>query len=78
MKKKAAAFVFLLACTGMLTGFQNVNAAELTQIDTSIPIQPGARIAVVSKNTKGQFWDLVKSGMQDALTAVNEAYGFGK
>lgn len=78
MNKRKAVIAFLLACAGALAGPRGVRAAELTQINTDIPIQPGARIAVVSKNTKGQFWDLVRSGMQDALTAVNEAYGFGK
>ena len=40
------------------------------------PVQPGARIAVVSKSVKGEFWKLVKKGMKDAVTDANEAYGF--
>ncbi len=47
-------------------------------IDVSIPIQEGARIAVVSKNTKGEFWDLVRKGMEDAVQDVNDAYGYKK
>lgn len=50
----------------------------IPELDTSVPIQPGARIAVVSKNTKGQYWDLVRKGMEEAVQAVNAAYGFEK
>lgn len=57
---------------------KDCRAFELTQIDSTIPVQSGARIAVVSKNTRGQYWDLLKEGMQDALTAVNTSYGFEK
>ncbi|MDO4339156.1 MAG: substrate-binding domain-containing protein [Eubacteriales bacterium] len=49
-----------------------------SEIDTSIPIQAGARVAVVSKNTKGEFWELVNQGMEEAVDAVNEAYGYEK
>ncbi len=47
-----------------------------SEIDTSIPIQTGARVAVVSKNTEGEFWDLIQKGMEDAVNEVNAAYGF--
>lgn len=50
----------------------------LSEIDTEIPIQAGARIAVVSKSTKGEFWDLIHAGMEEAVEAVNKAYGFEK
>ena len=50
----------------------------IPEIDTSVQIQAGARIAVVSKSVKGQFWSMVKRGMEDAVKAVNEAYGFKK
>ena len=50
----------------------------LPEIDTNVPIQAGARIAVVSKCTKGEFWDLVRSGMESAVSEVNDAYGFSK
>ena len=40
------------------------------------PVQPGARIAVVSKSVKGEFWKLVKKGMKDAVADANEALGF--
>lgn len=48
----------------------------LSEIDTQIPIHKGARIAVVSKNTNGEFWDMIHAGMEEAVEAVNEAYGF--
>lgn len=50
----------------------------LSEIDTKLPIHAGARIAVVSKNTNGEFWDRIHGGMEEAVEAVNEAYGFEK
>ena len=50
----------------------------IPEIDTSVEIQPGARIAVVSKNTKGEFWKMVRNGMETAVKDVNEAYGYKK
>lgn len=50
----------------------------IPEIDTSVEIQAGARIAVVSKSVSGSFWGLVKQGMEQAVADVNEAYGFGK
>jgi len=49
-----------------------------TEIDTTIPIQAGARVAVVSKNTKGEFWTTLRKGMEAAIQEVNVAYGFKK
>ena len=34
----------------------------IPEIDDSLSIEAGARIAVVSKSTKGEFWDKVKEG----------------
>lgn len=50
----------------------------IPEIDTSVKIRAGARIAVVSKNTKGEFWDTVRRGMEKAVEDVNEAYGYEK
>ena len=50
----------------------------IPEIDASVEIQPGARIAVVSKSTSGSYWILVRQGMEQAVADVNEAYGFGK
>lgn len=50
----------------------------IPEIDTTVKIQPGSRVAVVSKNTKGEFWKKVRQGMEDAVKAVNEAYGYKK
>ena len=44
------------------------------EIDTSINLMPGSRIAVVSKNTKGDFWSQVRVGMEDAVKKINEAF----
>lgn len=48
----------------------------ISQIDTSVSVVPGGRIAVVSKSVKGEFWDLVHEGMEDAIKDLNKAYGF--
>ena len=48
----------------------------IPEIDDSLSIEPGAKIAVVSKSTKGEFWDKVKEGMQNAVKDVNTADGF--
>ena len=50
----------------------------IPEIDTAVKIQAGARVAVVSKCVSGEFWSLVKQGMEQAVEDVNEAYGFEK
>ena len=50
----------------------------IPEIDTSVEIQAGSRVAVVSKSTSGEYWDLVKKGMEQAVADVNQAYGFEK
>ena len=50
----------------------------IPEIDTSVELQAGSRVAVVSKSTSGEFWGLVKKGMEQAIADVNEAYGFKK
>ena len=50
----------------------------IPEIDDNLSIEEGARIAVVSKCKKGEFWDKVKEGMEAAVKDVNEAYGFKK
>lgn len=57
---------------------EQVEDPLLPEIDTSVQIEAGSRIAVVSKNTEGQFWERLQAGMADAVKAVNEAYGFSK
>ena len=47
-------------------------------LDDTLSIEEGARIAVVSKSKKGEFWNKVKEGMEAAVKDVNEAYGFKK
>lgn len=57
---------------------ENEESLLIPEIDTSVQIQAGARIAVVSKNTKGEFWNMVRKGMEAAINDVNAAYGFEK
>ena len=33
---------------------------------------------MVSKSVKGEYWKMVKKGMEDAVKAINDAYGFKK
>lgn len=58
------------------TSEKNPEEEQASQIDTSIPVQAGSRIAVVSKNVAGEFWDLIRQGMEGAVKDINEAYGF--
>ncbi len=51
---------------------------DVPEIDTAVPIQAGTHIAVVSKNTKGSYWEQIYQGMKDAVRDVNVAYGFEK
>ena len=50
----------------------------IPDIDDSLSIEAGAKIAVVSKCKKGEFWTKVKEGMEAAVKDVNTAYGFKK
>ena len=48
------------------------------KIETDIKIHAGSRIAVVSKCVKGEYWKMVKKGMEDAVKEINKAYGYKK
>ena len=50
----------------------------IPEIDTDVKIEAGSRIEVVSKSVKGEYWKMVKKGMEDAVKAINDAYGFKK
>ena len=54
---------------------EDAEAERISQIDTSVPVTAGSRIAVVSKNVKGEFWDMVHSGMNSAVKDLNTAFG---
>ena len=49
---------------------------RVAAIDTSITLGAGSRIAVVSKATDGEYWKLVRQGMEDAVKDINKAYEF--
>lgn len=49
-----------------------------SEIDTSVPVAAGSRIAVVAKTVNGEYWKSVKSGMEAAVKDINAAFGFGK
>lgn len=50
----------------------------IPEIDTDVKIHAGSRIAVVSKCVKGEYWKMVKKGMEDAVKEINNAYGYKK
>ena len=47
-----------------------------SKIDTKITLGAGSRIAVVSKATDGEYWKLVRQGMEAAVKDINTAYDF--
>lgn len=47
-----------------------------SKIDTTIMLGAGSRIAVVSKATDGEYWKLVRQGMEAAVKDINTAYDF--
>ena len=49
---------------------------RVSKIDTTITLGAGSRIAVVSKATDGEYWKLVRRGMEDAVEDINKAYDF--
>ena len=46
------------------------------QIDTANPVAKGSRISVIAKSTKDEYWKAVREGMKDAVSQVNQAYGY--
>ena len=38
----------------------------------ALELEPDMRIAVVSKSTKGEFWDAIRSGMEKTVAHINE------
>lgn len=44
------------------------------EINTDIPIEKGARIAVVAKSTGGGYWKALKKYMQEAVDYLNQEY----
>lgn len=46
------------------------------QTDTVLSVPAGIRIAVVSKDVDGEFWEMIYEGMQAAVSEVNEANAF--
>ncbi len=38
----------------------------------ALQLEPDMRIAVVSKSTKGEFWDAIRSGMEKTIAHINE------
>lgn len=78
MKKAWIAAAWMIAAAGMFTAFEPTEVQALTNIDTSISVQPGMRIAVVSKSRKGQYWSMIRQGMEAGVTAINESYQLKK
>ena len=58
------------------TGDEAPENDRVSEIDTTITLGTGSRIAVVSKATDGEYWKLVRQGMEDAVKDINTAYDF--
>ena len=77
-KEEVEKVIAPLVSDGQTTESTEEKDPIIPEIDTSVEIQAGSRVAVVSKSTSGEFWGLVKKGMEQAIADVNEAYGFKK
>lgn len=78
MRKGLVAAAFLVAVICGFTGIGNVEVQAITDIDMSVSVQPGMRVAVVSKSKKGQFWSMVRQGMEAGIEAINASYQLKK
>ena len=58
------------------TGDEAQENDRVSEIDTTITLGVGSRIAVVSKAIDGEYWKLVRQGMEDAVKDINTAYDF--
>ena len=76
VEKLVAPIVADVQETPEATEVEEEKSPLIPEIDDTLSIEEGARIAVVSKSNKGEFWNNVKEGMVAAVTDVNEAYGF--
>ena len=90
-KKVAELFLGILVCGALIFGCsraqevpanshetqEDIEETEevLSALDAEDPIEKGARIAVVAKADSGEFWENIKAGMEDAVSALNETYG---
>lgn len=77
-EKLVAPLVADVQKTPEATEVEEEKSPLIPEIDDTLSIEEGARIAVVSKSKKGEFWNKVKEGMEAAVKDVNEAYGFKK
>ncbi len=86
MKKLLCAAAFLTSAAVLpfaVTSAENAKedvseAAEESpqvSVDANLWFMPGSRIAVVTKNTKGAFWEQLHAGMEDAVKEVNDTFG---
>ena len=78
VEKLVAPLVADVQETPEATEVEEEKSPLIPEIDDTLSIEEGARIAVVSKSKKGEFWNKVKEGMEAAVKDVNEAYGFKK
>lgn len=78
VEKLVAPIVADVQETPEATEVEEEKSPLIPEIDDTLSIEEGARIAVVSKSKKGEFWNKVKEGMEATVKDVNEAYGFKK
>ena len=75
VEKLVAPIVADVQETPEATEVEEEKSPLIPEIDDTISIEEGARIAVVSKSKKGEFWNKVKEGMEAAVKDVNDAGG---
>lgn len=62
--------------TAKPTATEEAKLESPIEIDSSIPIERGAKISVIAKATTGDYWKNIKKGMEDAVKYLNQLYGF--
>lgn len=84
MNKTKRFLVSLSSIFIICNGIQPVFAQEENEASVSFTfpdnfeIEPGSRVAVVTKNVSGVFWKHVKKGMEVAVADLNTYFGFTK
>ena len=57
-------------------GQEGTEEEETSRVDTTIPVEAGSRIAVVSKCVDGEYWKIIRKGMEAAVKDINTAFDF--
>ena len=72
VEKLVAPIVADVQETPEATEVEEEKSPLIPEIDDTLSIEEGARIAVVSKSKKGEFWNKVKEGMEAAEMCIRD------